>query len=52
MLYRLINCADFGTDMCEASNEGRRIQVTAFVNNGITNCIAPNTSVFDFRFLN
>lgn len=50
-LYRLINCDDFGTDLCDDPNRGRRIQTTAFVDNGITNCIAPATTVIEFRFL-
>jgi hypothetical protein len=50
-LYRLINCADFGTDLCDFPNEGRHVQATAFVDNGITNCISPATSVFSFKFL-
>ena len=51
MLYRLTNCADFGTELCGDPNEGRRVQVTAFVDNGITNCIAPAATVLEFRFL-
>jgi hypothetical protein len=50
-LYRVVNCEDFGTELCDATNEGRRVQVTAFVDNGITNCISPAATVFEFRFL-
>jgi hypothetical protein len=49
--YRIVNCEDFGSDLCTASNLGRKIQAQVFVDTGISICIDSTTTVIDFRFL-
>lgn len=49
--YRIVNCDDFGTELCAAENLGRRLQAQIFVDTGATVCIASTTTVIDFRFL-
>jgi len=50
LFYRVINCAEFENDLCAIPNEGRPIEAKAFVDPGITSCIAPDATVVEFRF--
>lgn len=49
--YRIVNCDDFGTELCAPENLGRRLQAQIFVDTGVTICIDSTTTVVDFRFL-
>ncbi len=48
---RVVNCADFDTELCDEDNEGRRVEVKAFVDHRATSCGALDATVFEFRLL-
>lgn len=50
--YRIYNCEDFGQELCDPSNLGRRIKAQVFVEENISICLGQAKSfVLDYGFL-
>jgi len=50
--YRIQNCQDFGTDLCDPANLGRSVQADVFVDTGVSICLGlARSDVLAFRFL-
>lgn len=50
--YRIYNCEDFGTDLCDPANLGRKIQAELYTEIDISVCIGQVKSfVLDYRFV-
>ena len=50
--YRIYNCEDFGTELCDLANLGRRVHAQLTVEEGISICLGQAKSfVIDWRFL-
>ncbi len=49
--YFILNCEDFGEELCTMENVGRKIQAQILVNTSPSICIDSLTTVVDFRFL-
>ena len=50
--YRIYNCDDFGTDLCDPANLGRKVQAELFTEAQISICIGQIKSfVLDYRFV-
>ncbi len=50
--YRIYNCADFGTELCDPANLGRRVQAELHTEIEISICIGQIKSfVLEYRFV-
>ena len=50
--YRIENCNEFGTSLCDPSNLGRKIQAEVFVETGPSICLGlARSTVLEFRFI-
>lgn len=43
--YLILNCDDFGMDLCRKANLGLRVQAEVFVDTGVSICLGTNRSV-------
>ncbi len=43
--YLILNCDDFGKDLCRKANLGLRVQAEVFVDTGVSICLGTNRSV-------
>lgn len=51
--YRIYNCDDFGAELCDPSNLGRKVQAELFTQPEISICLGQLKSfVLDYRFVN
>lgn len=50
--YRIENCQDFGTNLCDPGNLGRKVQADVFVETGVSICLgSATTDVLEYRFV-
>jgi len=50
--YRIQNCQDFGTALCDPANLGRSVQADVAVETGVSICLGlARSDVLEFRFL-
>lgn len=50
--YYIMNCVDFGSELCENGNLGRKIKAQVFVDTGVSICLGAYRSlVIDFDFI-
>lgn len=50
--YRIYNCEDFGTDLCDPANVGRKVQAELHTEAQISICLGQIKSfVLDYRFV-
>ena len=49
--YLILNCEDFGDELCAPENLGRHVQTEVYVDTGLSICLGlARSTVFDFRF--
>ena len=50
--YKVLNCEDFGTELCDSANLGRRVKAEVLVDTGVSNCLGLlRSTVVDFELL-